>query len=160
MESNRITKVEYKGDKLKIEWEEYRNGHFDKKSIESKIEPHQDFVNSMRAMDKPLCIEAELPNNDDEYKRHDVQVVKINYDEDEQGNTAINVSIQSERFMETTMETMKIVSPMKCETGEFRLDDLTVESVENLINEASLYLDGKRHDLFSMTAETKDAVGH
>lgn len=159
MSNKRITKIQYKGEKVLIKWEVIRNGHADKKSLESRIEPHADFVNTMRALDKPLCHESELHENEDEYKRHDIQSVDISWDEDELGNLTYSASITSERFMEQTMERMKIVSPMKPRGGEMSLFDLTVEVIETLIEEAELYLEGKRHDLFSITEKQKEIVG-
>jgi len=159
MNSKMITKVEYKKDKLVIQWHEIRDGHVDKKSIESRVEPHEDLFNALRALDRPLCIEAELEQDENEYKRHDIQVLNVEYDENEKdGSIVMSASITSERHMELTMERMKIVSPMKPEVGEFGLDSLTVKTVEEVIKEAEAYLGGKRHDLFSMTDKQKELV--
>jgi hypothetical protein len=162
MDYRRITKIQYKGEKLKIEWEDYRNGHFDKKSIETKTEPHPDLVNALRALDEPICIEAELPKTEEEYKRHDIQLVKIAYEEDDAGNHIMGCSITSERFMAEAPEPMKITSPFKKESCEQKmpLQSETIEAVDKLIAEAILFLDGKRHDLFAMTTQQMDAVGN
>lgn len=164
MKNSMITKVQHKNDKLLIKWEEIRNGHRDKKSIETRVEPHRDFFTALMALDKPLCTEAELPLSEDEYKRHDIQSIMCEYDEDSSGNIVMSVSITSERHMEGISETMKIVSPMKPETGEFAIESETKEKVYALIEEAEKYLDGKRHDLFSvgngLTEEQKQAIGN
>lgn len=155
-----ITKVQYKKEKLLIQWEEIRNGHRDKRSLETRVQPHQDFFNALHALDKPLCVEAELPQNEDEYKRHDIQVVLCEYDEDNHGDITMIVSITSERFMEGTEETMKIVSPMKPETGEMPIDTETREKVNSLHDEAQKFLDGKRYDLFSVTPQQEEVLAN
>ena len=152
MENRKITKIQYKGDKLLIQWEQIRNGHTDRKSLESKVEPHPHFLDALRTLDKPLCVEAELPQNEDEYKRHDIHSVILKYDQDDAGNDIMSASIISERFMQTSPEPMKIATPMKPEqsTGhDVALDSKTVERIDLLIQEAVAYLEGKRLDLFA-----------
>lgn len=162
-----ITRVKYKDEKLTIQWEELRNGHRDKKSLESRIEPHADFVNAMRNLDEVLCTEGELPQGDDEYKRHDVQQIDLDYDEnDADGNMVMSASITSERFMSKAKEPMKIQSPMKPETssGDIALEPSSTEKIYKIVEEAKEYLGGKRHDLFSVTSglteEQAEAVGN
>lgn len=154
MEKSRlITKIEYKGEKLKIEWDEDSHyGHKDKHVMTTKVEPHRDFVSALRAMDKHLCAECELPENDEEYVRHDIIGIKCTYDEDEKtGAVKISASIQSARRMQEAEEPMKIESPMKPESDEMgrALHPSTVDAMEKLIREAQAFLKGKRHDLFS-----------
>ena len=162
-----ITQVKYKDEKLTIKWEELRNGHRDKKSLESRIEPHRDFVNAMMNLDEVLCTESELPGGDDELKRHDIQQIDLDYDEnDADGNMIMSASITSERIMKKAKEPMKIQSPMKPETssGDIALEPSSTEKIYKLVEEAKEYLGGKRHDLFSvsteLTAEQAEAVGN
>ena len=161
MNYKKITKIQYKGEKLKIEWlQNAPSGHTDKKSIETKTEPHNDFVKAFRQLDKHLCREAELTMNDEEFKRHDIQLVQLSYEKDEMENDVMFASITSERMMESSDEFMKITSPMKPETASLGLPlhSDTVDAIDKLIQETVLFLDGKRHDLFSMTATAKAVV--
>lgn len=158
--SRLITKVEYKGEKLKIEWhEDSYYGHKDKHKMETKVEPHQDFMSALRALDKHLCVECELPTTEDEYVRHDVLGIKCSYEEnDDTGQLILTASIQSERRMQLASENMKIESPPKPEDEEMgqALHTDTVDAIERLIREANAFLNGKRHDLFS-DVEVKEA---
>lgn len=151
MTHRKITKIQYKGDKLLIQWEQIRNGHTDRKSLESKVEPHPHFIDALRTLDRPLCVEAELPLSEEEYKRHDVQTVLLKYDKDDAGNDVMSASIISERFMQNSPEPMKIATPLKPEQSGFdiTLDTKTVERIDLLIQEAVAYLEGKRLDLFA-----------
>lgn len=161
-----ITRIKYKDEKLTIQWQEIINGHRDKKTLESKIEPHQDFVNALFDLDKVQCLESELPQTDEEAVRHDIQQVDLDYDEDETtGNITMSASITSERFMESASDRMKVQSPMKPETSkgaDVALNTKSTEKIYKLVEEAKAYLGGKRHDLFSveLTSEQAEAVGN
>jgi len=149
MSNKRITKVQYKGEKLLIKWEIIRNGHKDVKSLESRIEPHFDLVSAIRALDKPICVESELDLKEEEYKRHDIICLNCQYEEDDFGSVEMSASIVSERFMISHEKTMKITSPMKPETGSYCLNSESVEKIYKVLDEADAYLEGKRHDLFA-----------
>ena len=156
MDYKKITKIQYKKDKMEIKWlQNAPTGHTDEKSIKSKTEPHEDFVRAFRALDKSLCKESELPQNEDEYLRHDIQVLHLDYDTDEQGNDVLFASIVSERFVATAEDTMTIASPMKPESKSLGepLDSKSVEAIDKVIQEAVQYLEGKRYDLFSQNTE-------
>jgi hypothetical protein len=148
-----IKKIEHKNDKLKILWDESSfYGHVDERSVTSRVEPHQDFYSALRALDKPMCVECELVENEDEYIRHDIIGVDFQHDEDKQtGDLMMSASIKSLRRMENSDEPMKLVSPMKNENATYtsHLHSNTVEKLNTLITEAFRYIDGKRNDLFA-----------
>lgn len=152
-----IQSIEVKGDKTKIVWLEASHyGVQEKRSIETKVEAHQDFYSALRSLDLPLCIESELPQNEDEYIRHDILRVDIKWELNEKvGEFLMNASITSNRRMNDSNEPMKITSPMKCESDSepYTLNGKTVEKIYALLEEAKLFISGKRADLFAETVK-------
>jgi len=146
----KFTKILYKGEKLTLEWTEEVLGESNTYSLKTKSEPHPDFLDILRSMDKCVAVEAELPLSDDEYKRHDVQGVVMKYEEDQYGSSIMSASLVSERFMAQADESMAIKSPMKPETADagIPLGLKTVEVIYLLMAEAEHFLEGKRLDLF------------
>jgi hypothetical protein len=145
----RITKITFKGDKIQIVWEREVNGEIEVRSVATKTEPHSDFVRAWINLDKAICVEAEMPQDPEESKRHNIIGLNCSYEQDEFGSIIMSASITSERFMLGYESTMKITSPMKPESGSYALYSKTVDAVYKVIDEAVLFLDGKRHDLFA-----------
>lgn len=148
-----IQSVEIKGEETKITWLEGSHyGNIDKRTLETKVEPHPDFFRAMRALDLPQCVESELPQNEDEYIRHDICRVDFKWELDEQvGEVVMWASITSNRRMNNSGEPMKIVSPMKSESeaAPFTLNPKTIEKLQAVLLETQRFIEGKRNDLFA-----------
>lgn len=163
LQYKKLVKISYKNEKIELKWLQNGSmGHTDERSIKSRTEPHTDFVNAFRALDEAICKESELPLSEDEYKRHDIQVVNLKYEQDDDGNDVMFASITSERFMAESETPMTITSPMKPESKSLGLplDSKSVEAIDKVIQEASAYIEGKRHDLFSMTNTQMEVIGN
>ena len=154
-----IQSIEIKGEKTKIVWQESSHyGNVDKRTLETKVEPHPDFFRSMRSLDSAQCVESELLHDEDEYIRHDIVRVDFKWELDEQvGEIVMSASITSNRRMNNSGEPMKIVSPMKSEseTASFTLNSKTVEKLQAVLLEANLFIEGKRNDLFASEEVSK-----
>lgn len=151
-----FTKILYKGETLQLVWQEQVNGHTNVCSLKTKVEPHPDFMSVLRSMDKHICTEAELPQGEAEYSRHDVQGATFAWEEDEFGSWLMSASLISDRFMTLADENMKIITPLKPETsnsGGIPLEVDTVGALYRLLEESELYIGGKRYDLFHQTSD-------